>query len=146
MILTILERFHRHAVRSHKCRIETDPELTDQFRCACAAIGFCLFQCLCKGFCAGMSDRTKIFHQFFPAHTDPVIGNDQHFIFFIRFQPDPPIPDEFCFCEGKEPCLINGICGIGDQFTQKNIFVGINGMDHQRKKFADLRLELHVFC
>ena len=37
--------------------------------------------------------------------------------------------------------LIQGIGSIGDQFSKENLFVGIEGVDNQRKKLVDISRE-----
>jgi hypothetical protein len=41
--------------------------------------------------------------------------------------------------------LVKGIRGVGDQFTQEDLLVGVDSVDDEREKLRDLSLELESF-
>lgn len=41
--------------------------------------------------------------------------------------------------------LVKGIGGVGDEFTQENLLVGVHGVDDEREELRDLSLELEGF-
>lgn len=41
--------------------------------------------------------------------------------------------------------LVEGIRSIGDQLSQEDLLVGVDGVDNQREKLRDLSLELESF-
>lgn len=43
--------------------------------------------------------------------------------------------------QGLVPNLVEGIGCVGDQFSQKDLLVGVESVDDQREKLVDFRLE-----
>lgn len=41
--------------------------------------------------------------------------------------------------------LVKGIGGVGDEFTQENLLVGVDGVDDEGEELRDLSLELEGF-
>ena len=133
-------------VGDHERGVEADAELTDQFRiCGVFAFFFVFCEVFQKRFCTGVGDRTEVFNDFFPAHTDTVIGNTERFGFGVRRDADFPFLCEFRIGEGEKTRLVNRIRRIGDQFAEKDFFIGINRVDHHMKKFTDFCLKSHIF-
>ncbi|UMX90468.1 hypothetical protein MJ579_07060 [Klebsiella pneumoniae] len=74
---------------------------------------------------------------FFPVHTDTVIGDGQGAVVFIKRNParGSPSPSYKSGCDSaRKRSLSARIRGVGNQLTQKDFFVGIEGMDHQVQK------------
>ena len=93
------------------------------------------------------SNGTDIVDQIFLIHPDPVIAETQSVGFLVGNDPDFPVLGIFAVTDGFKAGFIHGISGICHQFPDKDIFIGIDGMDHQLKKLLNLCLKLDaVFC
>ena len=135
-----------HLVRNHEGRIKAHAELTDQvlhrgvglhfltgsfFRFLGDLVGF--FQFGKKLFGARLGNGADVFDDFFFRHSDAVVGDGQRMSLFIRSEADHKLTVPFqqvAVGEGGETQLVDGIAGVGDQLTQKNLVVGVNGIDH----------------
>ena len=119
--------FHRYMVSHHKGGIEPHAELSDDLDLL-AGLVFPL-----KIQTAALGDGTQIFLHFLGGHAAAVIGDGKQAVLLIHRQRN------FIIAAGKgysvigqraEIQLVNGIAGIADQLSQKNLLVGIDGVDH----------------
>ena len=135
-----------HLVRNHEGRIEAHAELADQvfhrgvglcflaggfFRFLSDLVGF--FQFGQKFFGAGLGDGANILDDFFFGHADAVIRDGKGLGLFIGSEADHKLAVPFqqiAVGERSEAQLVDGIAGVGDQLAQKNLMVGVNGIDH----------------
>ena len=84
----------------------------------------------------------------FPVHTDTVIGDGQGAVVFIKRNPHAQLAVSLIqirLRQRAETQLIGRIRGVGNQLTQKDFFVGIEGMDHQVQKLFYFRLKTTSF-
>ena len=150
-----------HLVRNHEGRIEAHAELTDQvlhrgvglhflagsfFRFFGDLVGF--FQFGKKLFGAGLGDGADVFDDLFFRHADTVVGDGQRFSLFIGSEADHKLAVPFqqlAVGEGSETQLVDGVAGVGDQLTQKDLVVGVDRIDHQVQQLFGLRLKLKFF-
>ena len=134
-------RHDGHFGSNHKGRIETDTELTDNIDLLGRIVGLEIQRTASR-------DRTEIVLQLILGHTDTVIQNTKRARFLIGNQRDRKIigrnTDGFI---GKtfETELVHRIGRIADQFTEKNLLIGINGIYHQVKKLLAFCLKL-FYC
>ena len=64
---------------------------------------------------------------------DTIIGNGEGLCLFVRCKTDYKLPVPFqqvAVGERSKTQLVDGITGVGNQLTQKNLVVGIDGIDH----------------
>jgi hypothetical protein len=47
--------------------------------------------------------------------------------------------------QALEAQLVGGVGGVGNEFAQENVLVGIQGMDHQLQQLFDFGLEAQGF-
>ena len=141
-----LAGYQSHFIRNHERGIETYAELTDQvfggsvgFRFL-AGFFLCLFRNLIgffqlgqKFLGTGLSDSADVFDHFVFGHADAVIRNGKGLCLFIRGQADHKLAvpfQQFTVGKGSKTQLVNGVAGVGNQLTQKNLVVGVNGINH----------------
>ena len=133
-------------VGSHERGIETHAELSDQFRIV--AFGFFL---LLHGFNerlgAGLGDGADVRNQIVAVHADAVVNKGKGAGFLVRRNADFPVLRIFRMADGLETRLVQSIGCIRHQFPDENVFVGIDGMNHQLQQLLNFCLKLHtVFC
>ena len=135
-----------HFIRNHERGIKTYTELTDQVFGGSVGLRFlagfflCLFRNLVGFFQfgpeflgTGLGDSADVFDYFFFGHADAVIRNGKGLCLFIRGQTDHKLAvpfQQFAVGKGRKTQLVDGVAGVGNQFTQKNLVVGVNGIDH----------------
>ena len=124
---------HGHFIRHDEGRVEADAELADQLA-VFRLVGTHRFQ---KRFGAGFGDSAEMIDNLFPVHADTVIGDGQGAVVFIKRNPHAQLAVSLIqirLRQRAETQLIGRIRGVGNQLTQKDFFVGIEGMDHQVQK------------
>ena len=97
---------------------------------------------------AGLGNGTQVFFHFFQAHADAVIGHGKGAVFLVPGDGNGkliPGNAHLFIGQGGIGQLVDGIGGIGDDFPQENLPVGINGVDHQIQQPLGLRFELFLF-
>lgn len=70
-------------------------------------------------------------------HPDAIIGNRQGAVLFIKRDAHAQFAIAFVQIrvgQRAEAQLVRRIGGVGNQLTQEDFFVGIQGMDHQVQK------------
>ncbi|BEU77656.1 hypothetical protein EAG21025_09690 [Enterobacter asburiae] len=70
-------------------------------------------------------------------HPDAVIGDGQGAVLFIERDAHAQLAVAFVQVrvgQRAEAQLVRRVRGVGNQLTQENFFVGIQGMDHQVQK------------
>ena len=128
---------HGHFIRHDEGRVEADAELADQLA-VFRLVGTHRFQ---KRFGAGFGDSAEMIDNLFPVHADTVIGDGQGAVVFIKRNPYAQLAIaliQIRLRQRAETQLIGRIRGVGNQLTQKDFFVGIEGMDHQVQKLLYL--------
>ena len=98
---------------------------------------------------AGLRYRTQIVDQLIPRHADSVIDNRQLAIFLVNLNTNPKlgiIAEKIRIRQRFKSQSVGGIRRIGDQLTQKNLFVAVQGMDHQLQELTDLCLKSKGFA
>ena len=81
-------------------------------------------------------------------HADTVIGNGQGASILVHSQCDLEVGLVHAHAvvrQRLEIQLINGIAGVGDQFAEKDLLMGINRMDHHVHQFFGFCLKLFLF-
>ncbi len=81
-----------------------------------------------------MGNSPDIFNDFVMGHPNSVIDYFQGSGFWIRYYPNMRVVGKFNQVRIGERFitqLINRVRGVGYEFTQKDLFVGIDRMNHQ---------------
>ena len=133
-------------VSHHKGRIEAHAELTDHVNIALVALG--LGQFLLELQRAALGDGAQIGFQLLAGHADAVILDGEGTGFLVGSQPDGEVraaQSHLFIGEGQIGQLVDGIAGVGDQFPEKNLFVGVDGVDHHVQQTFGFCFEL-LFC
>ena len=96
---------------------------------------------------ARAGDGAEILDQLVPVHTDAVIGNRDAALALGGGKPDLEIGaglHQAGFGLRQIAQLVAGIGGVGDQFSQKYLFVAVQRMDDDIEYLADFRLEFEL--
>ena len=119
-----------HLVGDDKAGIEPDAELANQV----GVPGLITGQLLHELASAGAGDGADVINDFLPIHADAVIGHGDGAGILVETDPDFQIGVVFvqrAISQRFETQLIAGVRGVGDQFTEKDFLVGIQGMRDQ---------------
>ena len=97
---------------------------------------------------AGLCNRTKVVFELIGRHAAAVVGDGQRAGITVGFDAD------FIVAAGEGNCivgqravveLINGVACVGDQLTQKDFLVRVDGVDHHVKQLLRFCPELFLF-
>jgi hypothetical protein len=91
-----------------------------------------------------VSNSTKIVDQIFSVHTNTSIPDGQSVVFLVWYNLDLKfllIFIDTLILQRNESNFIQGIRGIGDSFSQKHIFLCVEGVNNDVQKSTDLCLE-----
>ena len=149
---TGLTGHQRYLIRYHKSGIKADTELSDQVLIHCIFRGAVLSSSISGGLFGlfrqlirfgqpgqkfsgpGLGDSADIFDDFLFVHTYARICNGQGMFFRVRGQTDFKFFfafQQFRIGQRRKAQFIHSIAGIGNQLPQKNLMIGIDGMNHQ---------------
>jgi hypothetical protein len=118
--------------------VESDTELTDHTDISASLEGFH------ESFGSGLGNGTQVVDQVGLGHTDTGVSEDQLFLFFVW---DDIYSHIFHVLEGVWVCqrlvsdFVQSIGGVGDQFSEKDFFVGVKGVNDQGHQLGDFGLE-----
>ncbi len=124
---------HGDFVRHDERRVEAYAELTDQL----AVFRLVRAHGLKERFGAGFGDGSEVVNHLVAVHPDAVIGDGQGAVLFIKRDAHAQLAVAFIQIRVRqraEAQLVRRIRGVGNQLTQEDFFVGIQGMDHQVQK------------
>ena len=136
-----------HLVGDDEGAVEADAELADQLRrhdalLACGAHG------LQESRGPALGDGPDILHDLIIGHADAVIGDLQGPLLLVRGDLDLQfriVAQQFRFRLGLETELVDGVRGVGDEFPQEDLPVGIERVDDDVHELLDFGLELMGF-
>jgi len=141
-----------HLVRDHECRIEAHAELADDI----GVSGLVLVERLLELQTAGAADRAEVVFHLVLVHTDAVVADGQRAGGLVGLEFDRKIAAaEADFLVGQRLIgqLVDGVGGVGNDFTQENFLMRVNGVYHEIQQTLGFRLELflchskcHVLC
>jgi hypothetical protein len=89
-----------------------------------------------------------VLDDFLPAHADAVVADGQRARLAVEGDADHEVGVVFIECgigQALEAQLVGGVGGVGNEFAQENVLVGIQGMDHQLQQLFDFGLEAQGF-
>ena len=122
----------------HEGGVEAHAELTDDVR-----VGGVLVR-LGKGAGAALGDDAKVVLQLLAIHAAAVVADGQGARLLVRFDAD----EKFTAIQPAAALLVEiialvyGVAGVGDQFAQKDLLVGIDGVHHQIQQPFRFRFKL----
>src|ERR1017187_767258 len=93
---------------------------------------------------AGFGDGPEVRDRFLAAHADAVVADRQGAGLGVGVDPDGQLTvraEQRRIRQRQEAQLVVGIGSVGDQLSQEDLPVAIQGVDHQLQEFADLGLE-----
>ena len=129
-------------VRDHERRVKADAELADEGRRFLArVIGRKLVE---EGLGAGAGDRAEALGQVFAGHADAVVGEGQRLGVGIDRNLDrerSAVLDQFGLGDRLVAQLLAGVGGVGDEFADEDLAVGIDRMDHEMQQARNVGLE-----
>ena len=136
------QRLDCNTLGNHECGIEADTELPDDLVIFCQIVLFLELER------AAVGDRAQMLLHFRLGHADTVIGNGQGASILVHSQCDLEVGLVHAHAvvrQRLEIQLINGIAGVGDQFAEKDLLMGIDRMDHHVHQFFGFCLKLFLF-
>ena len=130
-------------LRHHKRRIEAYAELTDD-----VDIVLLLLHLLLEFVGAGGGDGAEVVFQIVLVHADAVVGDGQRARVLVGFDLDLKIRArhaELVVGQRDKAELVDRVAGVGDDLTQENLLVRVDGIDHQIQQPLGFGLEF-FFC
>ena len=124
--------------------VEAHAELTDQVRVLLLVTG----EVLHEVGSAGLGDGTQVGDDVFAAHADAVVLEGHGTGVLVEAQANLQVGvafEQLWLGQGLETQLVGGVGGVGDQFTQEDLLVRIQGMDHEVQQLLYLGLEAQRF-
>ena len=129
-------------IGDHEGRVETDPELADQFG---IVLDLPALQQLDELLGPRVGNGPEGLHRLIPGHADAVVAHRQGAGGRIGDQLDLPVAPlgvDRGVGQRQVAGLVDGVRGVGDQFAQEDLLVRVEGMDHQVEDLVDLGFEL----
>ncbi len=124
-------RRHLDLVGDHEHRIETDAELADQ---PLPEPGLVVAaDPVEKGARAGIGDRAERRDQLVLAHADAIVGDGEQALFLVERDGDErraSLGGQRLVGQRLVAQLLAGVGGVGDEFAQEHVALGIDGMRH----------------
>ena len=141
LLLAVFAGEHGNLVGHHEGGIEAHAELTDDAQ----ILGLLLLHLALELIGAGLGDDAQVALGLGQAHPDAVVAHSDGARFFVGDQVDAEIvavEAHVLVGQGKIAELVDRVGRIGEDLTQEDLFVGVNGIDHQVKESLALGLEL----
>ena len=138
LLLTLGTGDDSDLLRHHERGIEAHAELADNVNVVALVLGLEIQR-------AGLGDGAQILFQLVLGHADAVVRHGEGAAVLVHRQVDLQIvlaDADGGVGQALEIPLVAGVGGVGDQLAQKNLPVGVNGIDHQVQQLFALGLEL----
>jgi len=102
-----------------------------------------------EGFRTGVGDGPEVFDHLVAGHADACIGDGQAILHFVRRDPDferqVGIPDGLVLRLAlEETQLVQRVRGVGNELTQKNLPVGIQGVGEDIQNLTGFGTEFMI--
>lgn len=131
-------------VCNHKGGVETDPELADEIDVLLGR----LLEIGEEGFGARVGDGAQVRFQLAAVHTDAGVDDGERFLIVINLDLDlqrQMAVKGFFLGEALVAILFQGVGGVGDQLTEKDLTLGVKRVDDDIKQLLDFGLKLLGF-
>ena len=138
LLLALSARNDGDLLRHHERGIEAHAELADNVNVVALVLGLEIQR-------AGLGDGAQILFQLVLGHADAVVRHGKGAAVLVHRQMDLQIllvDADGGVGQALEIPLVAGVGGVGDQLAQKDLPVGVNGIDHQVQQLFALGLEL----
>ena len=148
LVAAVLPGNHGDLVGDHEGGVEAHAELADDVHVRRLR----LFHLLAELESAAGGDDSQVVLQVALVHADAVVADGEDPGLRVRLDVDEevlPLHPHILVGEGLIAQLVDGVAGVGDDLTEKDLLVGVNGVDHQVQQPLGLRLEFslcHCFC
>ena len=132
-------------IRHHKGGVEAHAELADNVHIALFTLFF--RQLLLELQRAALCDGAKVALQLLPGHADAVVLDGEGASVLVRRQPDgevAPAETHLVIGQGSIGQLVDGVAGVGDQLPEKDLLMGVDGVDHHVQQTFGFRFELFL--
>ena len=131
-------------VGHHKGGVEAHAELADDVGVALGdALGLGHVLLELEG--AAFGDGTQVLLQFLLRHAHAVVADGEGARGLVGDEGDlkrAPVQRRAALGQGLVGQLVDGVAGVGDDLTEEDLLVGVDGVDHQIQQTLGLRLEL----
>ena len=138
-VRTVLSRNDRHVLGHHERRVEAHAELANDVN----ILG--LLHVLLELQAAGAADGTEVILHLVAIHADAVVRHRQRPCIRVGFEQNgkvAAVQADLFIRQRQIRQLVNRVGGVGYDFTQENLLMGIDRIDHQIKQALRFRLEL----
>ena len=132
----------RHLVADHEGGVEAHAELADDV----GVLGV-VSHLLLELVGAGGGDDAQVVLQVLLVHADAVVRHGDGPGVLVHAQFDLEVlPGQLhaVVRQGLVAQLVAGVAGVGDDLPEKDLLMGVNGVDHQVQQALGLRLELFL--
>ena len=141
LLLPVLAGEHGDLVGHHEGGVEAHAELADDAN----VLRFILLHLALELVGAGLGDDAEVVLRLRHRHADAVITHGDGARLFIDDEINAevlPVESDLLIRQTQVAELVDGVGRVGDDLTQKDLLVGIDGIDHQVKEPLALGLEL----
>merc|ERR1719420_2032950 len=129
---------HHDRVGDEVSGVETHSELADHADVSTSGEG------LHEGLGSTPRDGSKVVHQVGLGHSETGVDDGERVVGLVGDNVDEELGLRLELClvgEALEPDLVQGIGRVGDELTQENLLVAVEGVDDQGEQLVDLRLK-----
>mmetsp|Transcript_4114 Transcript_4114/g.12369 ORF Transcript_4114/g.12369 Transcript_4114/m.12369 type:complete len:284 (-) Transcript_4114:233-1084(-) len=128
---------HGDLVCDEKGGVEADTKLSNE-RCVCLALAESLHK-LCR---SGGGDASQVLNELLLRHSDASVLDGEHRCVLVRLYSDVELHVLAVVGQLQKAALVARVRCVGDQLAQKDLLVGVEGVDDQVHHPRGLRLEL----
>ena len=130
-----------HTARYHEGRVKAHAKLADDIHIVALTFGVLGLELLA----AGMGNGTQVLLQLLGSHANAVIRNGKRTIVLVKGDADGKIGTVDVYViirKALEVELVHSVGSVGDKLAQEDLFIGIDGVNHQIEQLFALCLEL----
>ena len=141
LLLAVLAGENRDLVGDHKGRVKADAELADDAQ----ILGLAVVHLRLERAGAGLGNDAQVGLRLLQAHADAVVLDGEGAGLLVRDHIDAKVgavEADVLVRQRQVAELVNGVGRVGDDLTQKDLLVGVYGVDHQIEQPLGFRFEL----
>ena len=136
---------HRDALGHHERGIKAHAELTDHIDIG--VLPLLIVHALLEGQGAGLGNDAQVVFQLLSGHAHAVVGHGEGALIFVGEDPDAEVAPghaHLVIRQGQEAQLVDGVGGVGDELPEKDLLMGVDGVDHHVQQPPGFRLKLFL--
>merc|ERR1719189_2843067 len=138
LLVIVVLTHHTNLVRDQVCRVETNTELSNHRDVASSSHGFH------ESLGARFGNSSKIVDELVLGHANPRVFDRDGGVGLVWYDLDEEV--RLCLnlvrvCDGLVANLVQRIRSIGDDLSQEDLFVGIEGVDDQTHELLNVGIE-----